>query len=129
MIEIKVILSKDSNKSTVVNINQENIPAMDLPYFVEMEKQNSGKRKIDFQFLNNTETKDCYEDDYLKFVFGKKSGKIYEFELNENAYINSNKLKLIRNDIFEINENHRFKNNMTNCLHIIKIIIDNDDFK
>lgn len=129
MIEIKVIISNEDNKSTVVNINQENIPAMDIPYFVEIEKINSGKRRIDFQFLNNSETRDSYEDEYLKIIFGKKSGKIYKFELNENAYINSNKLKMIRKDVFNINENHRFKNNLTNCLEIIKSIIDKDDLK
>lgn len=130
---IKIILKSfnDSKLNQIINIDPENIPAGDIPYYVIMEKQNSGVHKVEFQFINHAEQKVKYADEIVKVVFGKNSGKVYEFELNPNTYINSHKLKLVRKKLVSGGNNLRFENNIGTLFNVLNEIfrLFPDEFK
>jgi hypothetical protein len=115
----KEVCIQDSELDTKLN----EIPAVDIPYFVKIKAIDKNKIIGKVVYINNTENLEDIRDKFISVKIGKRSGKVYTIEVTYSPESDLNEISQLRSQILKRNMDNRFKNNIKFGFNILQQII------
>jgi uncharacterized protein YozE (UPF0346 family) len=118
---------KAGNTNKIENDIIEIIPdiiSSDIPYFLEVDNEDSTYFKIITEYISNKEKFDRIKNEYIELHIGNKSGKVYKMQVDKKLSFDKFRnviKKLIKQEISEyVEKDSRYFNNVKFSTNILK---------